>query len=198
MCLDNYPKETARYNTRSEEKASIGKILDRVAKAAYDNDRAYEGCTRCVLAALQEHLHLLDDDKAYRAALKAGTALAAGVARKGEVCGALTGAIMAVGLVVGSERLDDAEGYVKAMEVAAKVFDRFKDNYGTVRCFEIQEKLFGRHYDFSSSEDAEAWYKDGGLDKCPSVCAVSARIGAETIFELRKQKMKMNIHAAKK
>jgi hypothetical protein len=108
MRLNNYPKETARYDTRSEGMASTGKILDRIAKAAYDNDRAYEGCTRCVLAALQDHLHLLDDDKACGAVLKASTALAAGVARRGETCGALTGAIMAVGLVTGGERLDDA------------------------------------------------------------------------------------------
>jgi len=188
MCLDNYPKETARYDTRGEGMASTGKILDRIAKAAYDNDRAYEGCARCVLAALQEHVHLLHDDKAYRAALKASTPLAAGVARRGETCGALIGAIMAVGLVAGSERLDDAEGYVRAMEVAVEVFDRFKNNYGTVKCFEIQEKLFGRHYDFFNPEDAEAWYKDNGLDKCPGVCAVAARIGAEVILELRERK----------
>jgi C_GCAxxG_C_C family probable redox protein len=136
--------------------ASTGKILDRIAKAAYDNDRAYEGCVRCVLAALQEHLHLIDDDKAYRAALKASTALAAGVARRGETCGALIGAIMAVGLATGAEHLDDAEGYVRAMKVAAEVFDRFKENYGTVKCFEIQERLFGRHYDFFNPEDVEA------------------------------------------
>ena len=188
MCPDNYPKETARYDTRSEGIASTKKILDRIAKAAYDNDRTYEGCTRCVLAALQDHLHLLQDDRAYRAVLKASTALAAGVARRGETCGALVGAVMAVGLVAGAERLDDAEGYMRAMKVAAEVFDRFKSNYGTVKCFEIQEKLFGRHYDFFNPEEAEAWYRDGGLDKCPGVCAVAARIGAEVILEFRKRK----------
>jgi C_GCAxxG_C_C family probable redox protein len=187
MSLKNYPKETVRYDTRSEAKASAGKIIDRIAKAAYDNDRAYEGCTRCVLAALQEHLHLVDDEKAYRAVLKASTALAAGVARRGETCGALVGAIMAVGLVAGAERLDDAEGYTRAMKIGVKVFDRFKENYGTVKCFEIQEKLFGRHYDFFNPEDAGAWYKDSGLDKCPGVCAVATRVGAEVILEFRKQ-----------
>lgn len=188
MSLDNYPKETARYDTRSEGTASTRKILDRIAKAAYDNDRAYEGCARCVLAALQEHLHLLNDDNAYRAALKASTPLSAGVARRGETCGALIGAIMAVGLIAGTDRLDDHEGYVRAMKAAVKVFDRFKNHYGTVKCFEIQEKLFGRQYDFFNPEDSEAWYKDGGLDKCPGVCAVAARIGAEVIIELRNQK----------
>jgi len=188
MCSNNYSKETARHNTRNERIASTEKILDRIAKTAYDNDRTYEGCTRCVLAALQDHLHLLHDEEAYRAVLKASTALAAGVARRGETCGALIGAVMAVGLVAGAERLDDAEGYVRSMKVAVEVFDRFRKNYGTVKCFEIQEKLFGRHYDFFNPEDAEAWYRDGGLDKCPSVCAVAARIGAEVILGFRKRK----------
>jgi len=184
--MKNYPKEAARYDTRAEPAASKGKILDRVAKAAYDNDRAYEGCTRSVLDALQTHLHLTDDCKAYRAVLKASTALAAGVARRGETCGALTGTIMAVGLVNGAERLDDIEGYVRAMKASKEVFDRFKSHYGTVKCFEIQEKLFGRHYDFWNPEDGEAWYKNDGLDGCPSVCAAAARIGAEVLLEIRK------------
>jgi hypothetical protein len=49
---------------------------------------------------------------------KAGSALAGGVARRGETCGALTGAIMGVCSVVGRERLEDREQYGKAMEEA--------------------------------------------------------------------------------
>jgi len=52
MSSDYYPKETAAYNSRSEKAGSKAKILDRVAKAAYNNNRAYEGCARCVLHAL--------------------------------------------------------------------------------------------------------------------------------------------------
>jgi len=74
------------------------------------------------------------------------------------------------------------------MKAAVKVFDRFQKTYGTVKCFEIQEKLFGRHYNFFNPEDAEAWYTDNGLDKCPGVCAMAARIGAEVILGLRQQK----------
>ncbi|RLF76707.1 hypothetical protein DRN38_03950 [Thermococci archaeon] len=180
----------ARYDIRSKP-GSKEKILDRVAKAAYDNDRAYEGCARCVLAALHHHLHLTDDEREFKGALKASTGLAAGIARKGETCGALIGAIMAVGLVEGTEHLNDFDGYVKTMEAATKVFDEFKKHFGTVKCFEIQEKLLGRHYDFWKDEDAEAWYKDGGLDVCPGVCAIAARIAAEVIFTLQKEEDKM-------
>jgi len=44
----------------------------------------------------------------------------------------------------------------------------------------------GRHYDFKNKEDGAAWYKDGGLDKCPMVCATAARLAAEIILDLQK------------
>jgi len=177
-----YPEETARYDTRSEKAGSKGKILDRVAKAAYDNNRAYEGCARCVLHALQTHLNILDDNKSFKDVLKSSTALSAGIARKGETCGALLGALMAIGLETGTEHLDDFDGYVDTMRAASEIFNCFMKHYGTVKCFEIQEKLFGMKIDFFKDEDAEWWYKHDGLDKCPGVCAIAARIAAESIF----------------
>jgi hypothetical protein len=92
-----YPGETARYYIRSEKPGSKAKVLDRVEKAAYDNNRAYEGCARCVLHAIQTHMNLVDE-ASFTAAFKASTALSAGVARKGETCGALIGASWPWGL----------------------------------------------------------------------------------------------------
>jgi len=51
---------------------------------------------------------------------KAGSALAVVWAKQGETCGALTGAIMAIGLLVGRERLEDLDQYRKAMGVATR------------------------------------------------------------------------------
>jgi len=48
----------------------------------------------------------------------------------------------------------------------------------------FRKKILGRHYDFKVEKDSEVWYKDGGLDKCPMVCAVAARITAEIILDL--------------
>jgi len=44
--------ERADYNDRSVPPGSREKLLDAVAKSAYNNDRAYEGCCRAVLAAI--------------------------------------------------------------------------------------------------------------------------------------------------
>ena len=179
-----YPEEKSRYNIRSEKAGSKSKIIDRVAKAAYDNNRAYEGCARCVLHALQTHMKITEE-RAFMAAFKSSTALSAGVARKGETCGALIGALMAIGLETGTESLQDFNGYVNTMRSASRVFDDFREIYGTVKCFEIQEQLFGRKIDFFKDEDAEWWYTNDGLDKCPAVCAVAAKLAAEELFMMR-------------
>lgn len=118
---------------------------------------------------------------------KAGSALAGGVARRGETCGALTGAIMAVCCVVGRERLEDREQYQKAMEEAGRVYDRFNAEVGKTLCAEIQKKKFGKGYRMYIPEERTAFHEAGGHGKtgCPQVCGIAARIAAEIILEKR-------------
>ena len=182
MSLEEVAKriELAEYNTRQVEPGSREKLLDRIAWAAYHNDRVYEGCSRSVLQALQDHLHLGDGET-----LKASTALAGGIARMGETCGALTGGIMAIGLVLGREELDNIQAYRDTMEASYELYNRFKQEMGSTICFEIQKTLFGRCFDFKKDEEAEEWYKTEGLEKCPMVCAIGARIAADIILTLK-------------
>lgn len=172
--------ELADYGARHVEPGSREKLLDRVAWAAYYNDRAYEGCSRSVLQALQSHLHLGNGES-----LKASTGLAGGVARMGETCGALTGGIMAIGLVLGREELENIQAYRDTMQASYEMYDRFKEEIGSSVCFEIQESLLGKSFDFKRDEEAEKWYQAGGLEKCPLVCAVAARIAADIILSLK-------------
>lgn len=182
MSLEKIAKkiELAKYDTREVEPGSKEKLLDRIAWDAYYNDRVYQGCTRCVLHALQSHLHLGNGE-----VLRASTALAGGVARMGETCGALTGGIMAIGLVLGCEKLENITAYRETMEVSHEIYNRFKKEIGSTVCYEIQNRLFGRSFDFKKDEEAEEWCKEGGLEKCPMVCAIAARIAADIILNLR-------------
>jgi len=172
--------ELARYNTREVEPGSKEKLLDRIAWDAFYNDRVYEGCSRSVLKSLQNHLHIED-----KGAIKASTALAGGIARMGETCGALIGGIMAIGLVFGSEALENVQAYRATMEASYEMYNRFKKEAGSTVCFDIQKKLMGRTFDFKKDEDAEEWYKAGGLEKCPMICAIAARIAADIILTLK-------------
>jgi len=172
--------EQADYTARSVEPGSRDKLLDRIAWAAYYNDRVYEGCTRSVLHALQTHLHLGDGQ-----ALRASTALAAGVARMGETCGAVTGGIMGIGLVLGREDLADITAYRDSMQASYEMYGRFKEELGSTMCFTIQEGLLGRSFDFKKDDEAEQWYTSGGLEKCPMVCAIAARIAGDIILTIQ-------------
>jgi C_GCAxxG_C_C family probable redox protein len=79
------------------------RLIQEARRKAHNYDR-YSGCSQSVLGSLQETLNIGD-----RESFKAATVLSGGVARCGETCGALIGALMALGLVVGRERIEDTE-----------------------------------------------------------------------------------------
>jgi len=120
---------------------------------------------------------------------KAGTALAGGVARQGETCGALTGAIMGVCCLAGRERLEDKEQYEKAMGIAQRVYDAFKEKIGHTICWEIHKIRYGRVYRLFIPAERKAFHDMGGHGRkgCPEVCGVAAKIAAELILDIKKK-----------
>ena len=120
---------------------------------------------------------------------KAGSALAAGVAKRGETCGALTGAIMAIGTLVGRERLEDKDQLQFSMEVADEVYVLFREKVGHTLCSEIHKIRYGRAYRLFIPEESEAFHHMGGHSRngCPEVCGIAAKIAAEIILDLKKK-----------
>jgi C_GCAxxG_C_C family probable redox protein len=158
------------------------KILDEVFELALSNDMDYRGWTQSVLAALQEKLGVGSQE-----VFRAGSALAGGVVRMGETCGALTGAIMGVCCLVGRERLEDFEQYGKAMKEAGRVYDGFREKIGHTICQEIHKIRYGKVYHLVIPEEREAFHNEGGHGRkgCPEVCGVAARVAAEIILDLK-------------
>ena len=133
---------------------------------------------------MQERLHVGSKE-----VFKAGSALAGGVARRGETCGALTGAIMAIGSLVGRERLEDREQLKASMEPAERVYALFKEKVGHTLCSEIHKVRYGKVYRLFVPEEMEAFHNMGGHDRkgCPEVCGMAARIAAEVILDIKKE-----------
>jgi C_GCAxxG_C_C family probable redox protein len=126
---------------------------------------------------------------------KAGSALAGGVARRGETCGALTGAIMAVCCLAGRERLEDREQYGKAMEEANRVYEQFREKIGHTLCSEIHKIRYGKVYHLINPGEREAFHEEGGHTRkgCPEVCGVAARIAAEVILNIKEKSAELSL-----
>ncbi|MEE1218668.1 MAG: C-GCAxxG-C-C family protein [Ruminococcus sp.] len=88
-------------------------------------------CAQAVFAAFASELGLNEEQ-----ALKIGGCFGSGM-RKGEVCGACTGALMALGLKYGQSEVEDLESKIKTNDVAQKFLDLFQKENGSYICKEL-------------------------------------------------------------
>ena len=164
--------------------------IQRVKRKALEND-FHSGCSQSVLGALQEEFGIGNKES-----FKAATVLSGGVVRQGETCGAIIGALLALGLVIGRERMEDEGAYQAMMEPSMELRTRFKEElkkqFGfeeelkSTLCRDIQEKVLGRFFYLADEEERQAFLDAGGHSetKCPKVCGIAAQVAAEKILEL--------------
>ncbi len=164
--------------------------IQRAKKKAHEYDQ-YSGCSQSVLLSLQEEFGIGNNE-----VFKAATVLSGGVARHGETCGAVIGALMALNLLIGREKMEETEAYRDAMKPSADLMDRFKDELkkqfgfeealnGTL-CKQIHEKIYGRSFDMTDPDDYHAFLDAGGHSDsgCFKVCGIAGQVGAEKILEI--------------
>lgn len=88
-------------------------------------------CSQAVLAAFSEELGLTE-----KQALKLGACFGGGMC-KGEVCGACTGALMALGLKFGQCEVGDVDSKTKTNYITVKFLETFKKENGSYMCREL-------------------------------------------------------------
>ncbi|MDY6917718.1 MAG: C-GCAxxG-C-C family protein [Chloroflexota bacterium] len=165
-------------------------LIEHISRQAHENDR-FSGCSQAVLCSLQEAFDIGTGE-----AFKAATVFGGGVSYQGETCGALIGALMALGLVAGRQRMEDTETYRETMVHGADVCRRFRKELETrlgfsesltsSMCRDIQRRIYGRSFDMTDEADYQAFLEAGGHGDqgCLRVCAIAARVAAEKIIEL--------------
>jgi C_GCAxxG_C_C family probable redox protein len=163
-------------------------LVKEIGRRALFYDK-YSGCSQSVLLALQEGL-MIGDQQSFKSA----TVLSGGVARRGETCGALLGALMAVGLVEGRSRMPDTTVYAAACAEADAVATEFqlrvekefklKEPLKSTICWDIQKGIYGRSYDLRDTAQREEFYTCGGHgdEGCPKVCRIAAEVAAERLL----------------
>ena len=85
-------------------------------------------CTQSVLAPFVDRFGL---DRAI--ALKIATPFGGGIGHTGHMCGAVSGALMVIGLVQGTAVFDRAQKYV-CFDFVAQFMARFKARHGVLTC----------------------------------------------------------------
>jgi C_GCAxxG_C_C family probable redox protein len=163
-------------------------LIKEIRRRAHFYDR-YSGCSQAVLLALQEGLAIGNTES-----FSAATVLSGGVSRRGETCGALLGALMALGLVDGRRRMYDTPFYAAACiegDELANEFQRrvetefnFKEPLKTTLCCDIQRGIYGRSFDLRDTEQRNNFYACGGHgdDGCLKVCGIAAEVAAERLL----------------
>jgi C_GCAxxG_C_C family probable redox protein len=170
------PEEQAAYSGETTPAESRLKLLDVIAKSAFNNLRAYANCCHSTLWAVQTHLRLPDEGT-----IRASAALAGGIAGTGETCGAIIGALMAIGQALGSDGFHDVNRDAVAKAAAKAFVTSFVETMGSARCYAIQEALVGWRCDDASKE--AAWREAGGPVGCAAVCGLAARLAAGLIVQ---------------
>ncbi|MDD1713513.1 MAG: C-GCAxxG-C-C family protein [Methanoregulaceae archaeon] len=134
-------------------------------------DRFAEGfsCSQAVFSAYAPRFGLAPE-----VALRIAAPFGAGMARTGHVCGAVTGALMVIGLDLGHVAAEDKAGKERAYQCGQELMAAFKARHGSIECRE----LLGCD---TSPEGWQAAREQGLFD---TRCPVFVRDAAELVGEL--------------
>ncbi len=127
-------------------------------------------CSQAVFATFAEELGM---DK--ETALRIGTPFGSG-ARRGEICGAVSGALMVLGLKYGHCHSENAEEKARAYQVADDFLNRFSEAKGSVVCRELLK------YDLTKEADMKEIMKQNLFRTvCPEMVKCAAAIVEEML-----------------
>jgi C_GCAxxG_C_C family probable redox protein len=105
--------------------------MDTVKRAVSCFEEGFS-CSQAVLSTYGPQFGLEPE-----AALKVAGAFGGGMGRLGEVCGAVSGAFMVIGLKYGKTRAEDEETKEKAYSLVQEFADRFSSRNGAITCREL-------------------------------------------------------------
>ena len=139
-------------------------------------------CSQAVLASFSDELGITEE-----MALKLASCFGGGM-RKGEVCGACTGALMALGLKYGMSFVGDSENQQRADNYGRRFLDEFAEKNGSYLCRE----LLGVNI---STEEKRQYAREQGLfaEKCPRIIESAVIIAERMMNDRMKGDNEINI-----
>jgi C_GCAxxG_C_C family probable redox protein len=123
-------------------------------------------CSSAVFSAFSDEMGL--DCKT---AKKISCGFGAGISKTGNICGAVSGAILVIGLKYGKTKIGDDAASEKTRELVRKFIQEFTQRHGSINCTE----LLG--YNLSHPEEYEKARENNlFVTKCPALVGDAALI----------------------
>lgn len=143
-------------------------------KKADEARKIFEADFNCAQAVLAAYAPELELDS--QAALKIATGFGGGMGRMGEVCGAVTGAFMVIGLKYGFFEPGQGDAREKTYALVNEFSEKFRELHRTIIC----RDLVG--CDISNPEERKKVAEQGVFDElCPKLVYDAARILEELL-----------------
>jgi C_GCAxxG_C_C family probable redox protein len=179
LAADGIPKKTL---DRDEILANKEQILDRVQRRAEEYNFIFKNCAQGTALALMEEFGLGSME-----IVKALTPFP-GVGGTGEICGGITGSLIAFGLYFGSDDRLDYEAMNETIMTSQKFMAFFEGEIGHLYCADILEMvILGHRLNPGESEEAMMTFaSEKGFEKCGLPPGIGARLAAEFIIDSMK------------
>jgi C_GCAxxG_C_C family probable redox protein len=179
LATDGIPRKTLN---RDEILANREQILDRVQRRAEEYNFVTKNCAQGTALALMEEFGLGSME-----IIKALTPFP-GVGGTGEICGGITGSLIAFGLYFGSDDRLDFMAMNETIMTSQKFMALFEREIGDLYCSDIIETvILGHRLNPGESEEAMmAFTNEKGFEKCGLPPGIGARLAAEFIIDSMK------------
>jgi len=159
--------------------ARKGEILDRVQLRAEEYNFILKNCAQGTALALLEEFGLGSMET-----IKALTAFP-GIASSGEICGGITGSLIAFGLMFGGEDRLNPEAMHKTIMLGQKFMAFFEDEIGHLYCADILETvILGHKLNPGENDETMATFiTEKGFEKCGLPPGVGVRLAADFMID---------------
>ncbi len=162
-----------------EMKANKKAILDHVEKLAEEYNFILKNCAQGTALALMEEFGLGNME-----IIKALTPFP-GVGGTGDMCGGITGSLMALGLFFGGEDRLNVMAMDNTIKISQKLMAKFESILGHMYCSDIIENIIlGHHLNPGDSDEAMMQFsKEKGFEKCGLPPGTGVKLAAEIIID---------------
>ena len=140
-------------------------------------------CAQSSFLALKEQFGLKGEQ-----VIKALTPMP-GIAERGETCGAVTGPLMAMGLIYGRDiqHLDNWDTYQASLIPTGRFCELFETEFGSNLCKEVQVVKFGRCFRLRDPGELQDFQNAGATEHCSEVVRKAVHMAAEIILDYHEE-----------